>query len=59
MISRKSGQGNSKILIFEQEATEKGYLSRRKYILDRGKASGKTGGVEPCVVCMKTVRRAM
>ena len=41
MISRKSGQGNSKILRFEQKP--RGVMPiREKSILDRGKASGNT-----------------
>ena len=42
MISRKSGQGSSKIVTFEQQA--RGDMPIwEKNILDRGKANGKAG----------------
>ena len=41
MISRKSGQGSSKIVTLEQKLEEMPIWEKR--ILDRGKASGKTG----------------
>jgi len=42
MISRKSGQGSSKIVTFEQQPRGDMRIWE-KSILDRGKASGKAG----------------
>ena len=42
MISKKSGQGSSKIVTFEQQPRGDTPIWE-KSILDRGKASGKAG----------------